>query len=139
MHFEVHRGGRPLNPYPFLNRAQRPLFAVLPGANFTLALEGKVVSKTLTTLTFSVKSLRAWPGGFKLTNIKRTVTVKVPDTASVELGGPDLASRNITTLASATAGQGVSVRTSPAPPTLQALLGKSGALQAGEVILSAIQ
>ena len=139
MHFEVHRAGRPLNPYPFLNRAQRPLFAILPGTSFTLALEGKVVSKTLTTLTFSVKSLRAWPGGFKLTNIKRTVTVKVPDTASIELSGPDLASRNITTLASAVTGQGVSVRTTPAPPTLQALLGKSGALQANEIILAAIQ
>lgn len=137
VHFEVHRSGRPLNPYPFLNRAQRPLFAVLPGASFTLALEGKVVSKTLTTLTFAVKSLRAWPGGFKLTNLKRNLTVKVPDTASIELGGPDLASRNITTLQTAVAGQGVSIRTSPARPTLQALLGKSGALEANEIILSA--
>jgi hypothetical protein len=139
VHFEVHRAGRALNPYPFLNRAQRALFAVLPGANFTVALEGKVVSKTLTTLTFAVKSLRAWPGGYRLTNIKRNITVKVPGTATIELGGPDLASRHIATLQSAVPGQGVSVRTAPAPPTLQALLGKSGALAANEIVLSAIQ
>jgi len=140
LHFEVHRGGQPVNPYPFLNRAQRPLFAVLPGANFTLNLDGKVVARTNTTLTFAITTLRAWPGGFKLSNVGRNVTVKVSETADIELAAPDLASANTpTTLLTAQRGQPVSVKTPPSAPTLQALLGKSGALQASEIILGAIQ
>jgi hypothetical protein len=139
LHFEVYRAGRPVNPYPFLNRAQRPLFAVLPGASFTLNLEGKVVSRTDTTLTFSISSLRAWPGGFKLNNVGRNVTMKVSSTADIELAGPDLASANTpTTLLTAQRGQPVSVKTPPAAPKLQALLGRSGAIQASEILLSAI-
>ena len=138
VHFEIHRGGRAINPYPFLNRAQRPLFAVLPGPNFTVALEGKVVSKTTTTLTFAVKSLRAWPGGYKVGNVNRSVTISVPQETSIQIGGPDLASRSSATLKSAAAGQAVSVRTAPATPTLPALLGKAGVLQASEIILAPV-
>ncbi len=138
LHFEVHRGGQPVNPYPFLNRAQRPLFAILPGAEFTLNLEGKVVARTDATLTFAISSLRAWPGGFRLNNVGRNVTVKVSGTANIELAATDLASANTaTTLLSAHKGQPVSVKTPPAAPTLQALLGKSGALQASEILLGA--
>ena len=43
-----------------------------------------------------------------------------------------------TTLASADAGQGVSIRTTPGPVSLNALLGKKGSLEAFEVILSAM-
>jgi hypothetical protein len=138
LHFEVHRGGRPVNPYPFLNRAQRPLFAVLPGPDFTLNLEGKVVARTDSTLTFAISSLRAWPGGFRFNNVGRDVTVKVSSTADIELAASDLASANtVTTLLSAHKGQPVSVKTPPAAPTLKALLGKSGVLHASEILLGA--
>jgi NlpC/P60 family protein/peptidase M23-like protein len=138
LHFEVHRGGRPVNPYPFLNRSQRPLFAVLPGPNFTLSLEGKVVTRTDSTLTFAISSLRAWPGGFRLSNVGRNVTVKVSSTADIELAATDLASAStVTTLLSAHKGQAVSVKTPPAAPTLPALLGRSGALQASQIVLGA--
>lgn len=137
LHFEVHRG-QPVNPYPYLNRARRPLFAVLPGPDFTLSLHGKVVSRTDSTLTFSVSSLQAWPGGYRLSKVRRSVTVSVSANADVQLDTPGLASRSSTTIVSARKGQKVSVRTTPAPLTLKALLGKSGALDAHEIILGTV-
>jgi hypothetical protein len=135
VHFEVHKGGKPVNPYPYLNKARRLLFAVLPGPNFTVALDGQVVTRTDSTLTVAVKTVRSWPGGLRF-NVHRTVTVDVPETATVQAGGPDLASRHIASLDVASKGQPVAVKTPPAPPTLSALLGKKGALSASEILLS---
>jgi len=72
--------------------------------------------------------------------VHRNLTVNISSDADIELAGPDLASAGMvrTNLASAEAGQGVSIRTTPGPLTLNALLGKKGALEAFEVILSAM-
>ena len=139
VHFEVHRTG-PVNPYPYLNKSQRLLFAVLPGGDFTITVDGDVVSSTATTLTFAVSTIHAWPGDLLFKNIHRNLTVNVADDADIELAGPDLASTGMvkTTLASAEAGRGVSLRTTPGPVSLNALLGKKGSLEAFEVILSAM-
>ena len=137
VHFEVHKSS-PVNPYPYLNKSQRLLFTVMPGADFTITVEGDVVSSTPTTLTFSVKTIHAWPGDLVFKNVKRTLTVDVAADADIALMGPDLASAGMvkTTLASAEAGQGVSIRTTPGPVSLNALLGKKSSLEAFEVILS---
>jgi hypothetical protein len=139
VHFEVHRSG-PVNPYPYLNKAQRLLFAVLPGSDFTLTVDGDVVSATATTLTFAVSTIHAWPGDLSFKNVNRNLTVNVAADADIQLAAPDLASTGMieTTLASATEGQGVSIRTTPGSISLNALLGKKGALEAFEVILSAM-
>ena len=139
VHFEVHLTS-PVNPYPYLNKSQRLMFAVMPGPDFTITVEGDVVSTTATTLTFSVGTIHAWPGDFVFKNLKRKLTVNVASDADIELAGPDLASTGMvkTTLASAEPGQGVSIRTTPGPVSLNALLGKKGALEAFEVILSAM-
>ena len=137
VHFEVHKSS-PVNPYPYLNKSQRLLFTVLPGSQFTLTVEGNVVSATDTTLTFAVSTIHAWPGDLVFKNVKRTLTVNVAADADIAIAGPDLASsgRVRTTLASVQAGQGVSIRTTPAPVTVNALLGKKGALEAFEILLS---
>jgi NlpC/P60 family protein/peptidase M23-like protein len=138
LHFEVHRSGKGVvDPYRYLTRAQRPLFAFPSALSFSLALQGKVVARTTSTLTFSVKSIRVSPGDLRIANVKRRVTVDVLTDASIEVGtGDALASRNLTTLSSAAKGMGVSVRTPSATPTLQAVLGKPGALDASEIILT---
>jgi NlpC/P60 family/Peptidase family M23 len=139
VHFEVHKSG-PVNPYPYLNKAQRLLFAVLPGSSFTITVDGDVVSTTATTLTFSVSTIHAWPGDLVFKNVNSNLTVDVAAGADIQLAAPDRSSTGTvkTTLASAEAGQGVSIRTNPAPVTLNALLGKKNALEAFEVILNAM-
>jgi murein DD-endopeptidase MepM/ murein hydrolase activator NlpD len=138
IHFEVHKAN-PVNPYPYLNKSQRLLFAVLAGSEFTVTVDGDVVSATTTTLTFAINSIHAWPGDFVFKNVNRKLTVNVASDADIELAGPDLAASGMvrTTLARAEAGQGVSIRTTPVPVSLNALLGKRGALEAFEIILSA--
>jgi hypothetical protein len=137
VHFEVHKSS-PVNPYPYLNKSQRLLFAVMPGDQFTIGVDGKVVSATDTTLTFAVTTIHAWPGDLVFKNVKRNLTVNVAADADIAISGPDLASsgRVSTTLAGVQAGQGVSIRTTPAPVTVNALRGKKGALEAFEVLLS---
>ena len=140
VHFEVHKSN-PVNPYPYLNKSQRLLFTVMPGADFTITVDGDVVSSTATTLTFSVGTIHAWPGDLVFKKVNRTLTVDVAaDADIIALTGPDLASTGMvkTTLASAEAGQGVSIRTTPGPVSLNALLGKKSSLEAFEVILSAM-
>jgi murein DD-endopeptidase MepM/ murein hydrolase activator NlpD len=139
VHFEVHTAN-PVNPYPYLNKSQRLMFAVMPGANFTVTVDGDVVSATATTLTFAVSTIHAWPGDLVFKNVNRNITVSVASDADIELAGPDLASTGMvkTTLASAETGQGVSIRTTPAPVTLNAMLGRKGAMEAFEVILSSM-
>ena len=139
VHFEVHKTN-PVNPYPYLNKSQRLMFAVLPGGDFTITIDGEFVSSTATTLTFAVETIHAWPGDLVFKNVHRNLTVNVASDADIELAGPDLASTGMvkTSLASAEAGQGVSIRTTPTPVSLNALLGKKGALEAFEVILTAM-
>jgi len=139
VHFEVHKTG-PVNPYPYLNKSQRLLFAVMPGNTFTITVDGEVVSSTATTLTFDISTIHAYPGNLVFKNVNRNLTVDVADDADIELAGPDLASAGMvkTTLASAEAGQDVSIRTTPGPVSLNALLGRKSALEAFEVILSAM-
>jgi hypothetical protein len=113
-----------------LQRAQPVLFAARPGSTFTLALRGTLVMTAGDSMTLDVSAVRVWPGGVQVKGLARAVTIAVPPSTLV-IGKPGLPD-----VASLPKGQHVVVLTTPAPATLQAQLGATGALTAATVSAS---
>ena len=139
VHFEVHKSN-PVNPYPYLNKSQRLLFTVMPGEDFTITVDGDVVSSTATTLTFSVGTIHAWPGDLVFKNVNRTLTVDVAADADIAITARTSPPRGWSRRRSQARrrDRAFRSRTTPAPVSLNALLGKKSSLEAFEVILSAM-
>jgi hypothetical protein len=131
LHFEVHPDdGGDVDPFRYLKRAAKPLFAARSGTVFSLALQGSLVAAGGGAATVDVDRVRQYPGGRWLDVDMREVELSVPLGAEVEpfdqLAGDTL--RRLKKPAD------VTVFTLKANATNGAIVGAPGVLLLGRVV-----
>jgi hypothetical protein len=117
--------GAAASPFTSLNRAWRLLFAAPRKGDTSLWLKGDVLAQQSEALKVNVRSLGVRTTGLKLNGISRPVSLGVSPFTVIQTAIGQLAGNKRAT-----------VWTEIAPVTLDAQLGKPGALMAERILLS---
>lgn len=126
LHFEMHpNDGASINPYTHLNRAWRLLFAAPRRGETSLWLKGDVLAQQAEALRVNVKSLGVRTTGLKLNGISRPVSLGISPFTEIQKAVGTLAGDKRAT-----------IWTELFVNTLDAQLGKPGAITAKRVLLS---
>ena len=134
LHFELQPKGTEANPYPYLRKARKLLFAAQPGKAFTAAVRGKVVEALDGSLTMKADQVRVWPGGAKVPTEGRKIALSVPpSTVLLDPLGTFLATARLQSLQP---GRAAVAWTTRAKATLKAALGLPHTLVTERVVLS---
>ena len=75
--------GGPTNPFPYLNKATRLLFAAPPGSAVTLSLKGTVLVANATQLKMKVATATVFPVGITLLGLRKPMVLTMTKTALV--------------------------------------------------------
>jgi hypothetical protein len=124
LHFELHpHDGAAASPFTALNRAYRLLFAAPRKGQTSLWLKGSVLAQQTDALRVQVNSLAVRTTGLKVSGISRAVSFGISEFTQIENAVANVAKERAT------------VWTEVMPVTLDAQLGKPGAITAERVLL----
>jgi murein DD-endopeptidase MepM/ murein hydrolase activator NlpD len=124
LHFERHPGnGAAASPFAALNRAYRLLFAAPRKGQTALWLKGSVLSQQPSALNVQVNSLAVRATGLKVNGISRAVSVGISPFTEIENAVQKIVGAERAT-----------VWTEVMPVTLDAQLGKPGAITAERIL-----
>ena len=113
--------GGPANPFPYLNKATRLLFAAPPGSAVTLSLKGTVLLSTATTLKMKVATATVFPVGITLLGLRKPVVLTMTKVALVGR-------------ASLRAGKTAIVLTQPAKTSLETQAADDGVFSVARIV-----